>query len=96
MHVVLVRNEDFAWTNGESSIQEWKKPNADWIASFCRICGSPVPGKNDDQQMYVPAGSIVEGGEALQVSDHIFVDSRANWDVISDDGRCHAAAYRVD
>lgn len=91
--VIIVANDAFEWTGGEDSITSWAKPDADWEISFCRHCGSPVPGVNNADTMFVPAGLVTEGGEKLTVTDHIFVDSRAAWDEIGDCGRRHPAAY---
>lgn len=91
--VVVVDNDDFRWTHGEDLIATWKKPDADWQTWFCRICGSPLPGINDDLRMFVPAGLIVEGGELLEVKHHIWVDSKAAWDEIGGIGRLHPRAF---
>jgi len=91
--VVLVANESLRWLRGKELITTWKKPNADWQTWFCRQCGSPVPGSNDDTRMFVPAGAITDGGNHLKVAHHIFVDSKAVWDEIGDAGKQHAGAF---
>lgn len=91
--VLVVPNEVFAWTRGAAQVRTWKKPDADWQTWFCGDCGSPVPGQNDPQRMFIPAGSLTEGGEALAVQHHIWVDSKAHWDVIGDAGRQHPEAF---
>ena len=93
--VVVVNNDRFAWTGGEELVSSWKKPDADWEMWFCRRCGSPVPGVNDETQMFVPAGLISNGGENLAVAHHIWVDSRAVWDEIGDCGRRHPEAFEA-
>ncbi len=89
--VVIVDNDAFRWTRGESLITAWRKPDSHWQSRFCRTCGSPVPGPNDDQRMYVPAGLLTTSG--LAVAHHIWVDSRAAWDRIGDDGKQHPGAF---
>ncbi len=91
--VVIVDNEQFRWQRGEQYINHWQKPDSDWHMWFCRQCGSPLPGRNDESRMFVPAGTIVEGGESLQVKHHIWVDSKAPWDEIGDAGRQHPQAF---
>lgn len=91
--VLVIANEHFCWTAGEALISTWKKPGHDWQTWFCRNCGSQVPGANDAARMFIPAGSIVEGAEQLQVIHHIWVDSKAGWDVIGDGGRRHPGAF---
>ena len=92
--VVLVPNDKFRWVRGQEHIAQWSKPNANWETWFCRVCGSPVPGENDPAKMFVPAGSITHGGDALKVIHHIWVGSKAAWDEIGDAGQQHTEAFR--
>ena len=92
--VVVVPTERLRWIRGQDLISSWIKPGADWQTWFCRICGSPVPGDNNPGTVFVPAGSITEGGEKLRVAHHIWVDSRAVWDHIGDAGKQHPEAFR--
>ena len=92
--VVVTENASFRWTSGEDNVATWEKPDADWQTWFCRTCGSPLPGKNDEMRMFVPAGLIVEGDESLRVAHHIYVDSKAAWDEIGDSGVQHADGFR--
>ena len=79
--VVVIDNIDFQWIRGEELVTSWKKPDADWQTWFCRICGSPMPGINDESRMFVPAGLITDGGESLTVKHHIWVESKASFSV---------------
>ncbi len=91
--VVLVDKVAFRWTRGEEHIVTWTKPGSDWQTWFCPTCGSPLPGHNDAERMFVPAGLITEGGDRLRVGDHIWVNSKAAWDEIGDSGRRHPEHY---
>ncbi|HSG91670.1 MAG TPA: GFA family protein [Pseudomonadales bacterium] len=91
--VLVVDNETFRWTRGEDQVATWKKPDADWQCWFCRSCGSALPGANDASTTFVPAGLITQGGDALRVAHHVWVDSRAPWDQIGDAGVCHRQAF---
>ena len=91
--VVVIDNRDFHWIRGEELINTWHKPGHDWQTSFCQNCGSPLPSVNDESRMYVPAGLITEGGESLRVTHHIWVDSKAVWDVIGDSGKQHRESF---
>ncbi len=91
--VVVIDNNAFRWIRGEELITSWKKPDADWQTWFCRICGSPVPGINDESRMFVPAGLISDGGESLTVIHHVWVDSKAVWDEIGDSGQRYREAF---
>jgi hypothetical protein len=94
--VVVVPNERFRWVAGEGEIATWNKPDADWQTWFCRVCGSPVPGQNDPARLFIPAGALSEGTESLRVLHHIWVGSKAPWDVIGDDGMQHAEALSLE
>ena len=91
--VVVVDKSDFRWLRGKEHVTSWKKPDADWEIWFCRNCGSPVPGLNDESRMFVPAALITDGGGSLKVKHHIWVDSKAVWDEIGDAGRQHREAF---
>lgn len=94
MAVVVVPNDGFRWMRGQEHIATWTKPGTSWQTWFCGVCGSPVPGKNDPTRMFVPAGSLTQGGEALRVLHHLWVGSKAAWDEIGDDGKQHTEAFR--
>jgi hypothetical protein len=93
--VVVFPTDRFHWIQGQEHVATWRKPGTHWQTWFCRVCGAPVPGENDATRMFAPAGSITEGGEALEVIHHIWVGSKAAWDVIGDTGRQHSEAYRA-
>ncbi len=95
IEVVLVPQASFRWLRGEEMIATWQKPEGAWQTWFCRTCGGRVPGTNDEAYMFVPASSISHGGEMLRVAHHLFVDSKAPWHVIGDDGKQHPDSYRA-
>ena len=89
--VVLVDTDAFRWTRGEQHIATWRKSDADWQNWFCSICGSRVPGTNDESRMFVPAGLLPD--EQLRVVHHIFTDSKAALDEIGDAGKQHREGF---
>jgi len=91
--VVVVDKGAFHWTRGEERIATWTMPGTDWQKWFCPTCGSPLPGDNDPARMFIPAGLLDEGAEALVVIHHLWVDSRASWDEIGDGGKQHPTAF---
>ena len=93
--VVIVDNDAFRWTQGNNMIASWEKPGEEWHTSFCRVCGSSLPGVNDESRMYVPAGLITEGDESLKVAHHIWVESKAVWDEIGDSGKQHLQSFEA-
>ena len=80
--VSLVENEYFSWLSGQDSIRYWSKPGHDWHTQFCMICGSSLPGKNDENRMYIPVGTLKTGAESLRIKQHLFTDSKAQWEEI--------------
>lgn len=93
--VLVVDNSAFRWLRGEDHISRWSKPQGDWHAWFCRVCGSALPGPNDATRMFVPAGAISQGGENLEVAHHVWVGSKAVWDEIGDSGKQHREAFQA-
>ncbi|WP_370336148.1 GFA family protein [Parvularcula marina] len=93
--VVIIPNKDFRWLRGEELVSNWKKPDADWQSWFCKTCGSTLPGMNDPDTMFVPAGLLGEGGETLRVAHHIWVGSKAVWDEIGDSGKQHQNGFEA-
>lgn len=92
--VIVVANDAFRWVAGEELIGTWDKPQADWQSHFCTRCGSALPGSNDPERMFVPAGLIPDAQAArLDVAHHIWTHSKAGWDVIGDDGKQHPEAF---
>jgi hypothetical protein len=77
----------FRWLRGEDRVVDYALPGAERFGvAFCRRCGSGVPRASTVRQIVlVPAGSM-DGHPGRRVDAHIFVDSRASWDVIGDDG----------
>lgn len=92
--VVIVANADFRWSRGSEAVRIWKKPGADWEANFCGVCGSKVPGRNDPDHMFVPAGMLPRDLD-LSVDHRIFVGSKANWDVICDAAKQHSGPFQA-
>lgn len=92
--VAVVENAAFRWTRGNEHMATWKKPGTDWQVWFCRTCGSPVPGANDEARMFVPAGLFTRGDESLKVIHHIWVGSKAPWDEIGGGGKQHPEGFK--
>ena len=79
----LVAKNTFRWLTGESHYRTFLKDSG-YRVNFCSTCGSPVPNITSMSKnvIWIPAG-LLENDPALQVSHHIFVDSKAHWDVIA-------------
>lgn len=91
--VAIVSNDDLLWLEGHDFIKTWHKPNHDWQTSFCINCGSPLPGKNDEEASYVPVSLLDSGQGRLEVKHHLFVGSKPSWENISDNGVQHKNGF---
>ena len=91
--VAIVANENFQWVKGDECINYWSKPGHDWHTSFCKICGSSLPGKNDESMMYIPVGTLTSGYENLKVAHHLYVDSKANWEILTEGAKQHKDGF---
>ena len=73
------------WDSGEELVQKYE-PESGFKSHFCSRCGSPLPNLTAaDSAWWVPVG-LLEETEELQVAAHLFVGSRAAWDVIASSG----------
>lgn len=73
---IPVPGEQFSWISGADQISDYDR---------CKVCGSPAPYHNPQRNLYsIPAG-LMDDVEGLKVLDHIYVGSKASWDVIGDD-----------
>ncbi len=81
---MIVPLAQFRWLAGQDRVREYKTDTR--LAShFCTNCGSQVPGTHEEMQMAgVPAGGL-DADPGVPVGVHIFVGSKAAWDVIGDD-----------
>lgn len=91
--VSIVDSDKFIWTRGQDQIGNWSKPGHDWHTYFCKVCGSTLPGANDESHIYLPVGTITSGHENLKVAHHLYVNSKASWEEIGDTGKQHPEGY---
>lgn len=81
---LLMAVEGFEWITGENEISSYTTPGG-FKSDFCGTCGSPVPNLTRDGSKYwIPAG-LLEESDLLEVSVHVYVGSKASWDVIGGD-----------
>ena len=75
--------DDFAWTEGKELVKTYETASgAGWV--FCGECGSTLAGSDNGEVFGVTLGSV-EGDPGVRPEAHIFVGSKAVWDVITDD-----------
>ncbi len=51
-----------------------------------RTCGAHAPDANARKTAYVVPAGILDDDPSLVVGEHIFVGSKAHWEVLGDDG----------
>jgi hypothetical protein len=81
----IVELAQLRWNAGENLIHKYESDSG-FKSYFCSRCGSPLPNLTaHGTAWWVPAG-LLEQGAGLRVAAHVFVASRAPWDVVADVG----------
>jgi len=90
---VFFSADGFRWTRGADLVVDYALPGARFFGTaFCRRCGSDVPRVARERGIVnVPAGTL-DTDPGIAATAHIFVDSRADWDTLGDDGLPRFAA----
>jgi hypothetical protein len=80
-----VRSDDFHWISGEHLLTFFESSPGNH-RGFCRICGSPILTKFDDDRSVIslPLGAL-DDDPGIQPEMHVHVASKAAWFAISDD-----------
>ena len=77
--------DQFAWMRGGDQIREYVTESG-FKSHFCQTCGSPLPNlSSNDSAYWIPAGLLEDGGE-LELGAHLYLASRASWDVVAEVG----------
>ena len=73
------------FTRGQELVVTYKVPEARYFEhAFCRVCGSSMPRDSAERRIaVVPMGSL-DDDPGVRPEVHIYVGSRAAWDVITD------------
>jgi hypothetical protein len=74
--------DQFAWVSGENLLTTYESKTGAGI-QFCSKCGSTLCGINEGKVTGMTLGCI-EGDSNIEIGKHIFVGSKANWDIIPD------------
>ena len=86
---ILVKAENFKWKKGEHRITHFVGQSG-FISDFCSSCGSPLPNPWESRDGYwVPAGLLEDVGD-LKIVAHVYVDSKAGWDLVTNKAECFA------
>ena len=76
----VLDSEDFSWTEGEKLLAVYEA-GEEFGIQFCSQCGSTFGGTYKGKQSWVTLGCI-DGDPNIKLSKHIFVDSKAAWEII--------------
>jgi hypothetical protein len=79
--------EQFRLLAGEELVRVFRPADGGKVKAFCGECGSSLFGGDwpDGQEVSIRMGSFDDDPQ-IRPQAHVFVDSRAPWDVIPDDG----------
>lgn len=75
--------DSFSWVQGAALVKVYEVPSGGgWC--FCSNCGSTLAGTDKGVISSVTLGTV-EGDPGIRPECHIYVGSKANWDIIQDD-----------
>ena len=82
-----VPREGFRLLGGEELIRVWRPADGGAAKAFCVACGSSLFGGDwpDGDEVSVRLGSL-DDDPVIRPQFHTFVDSRAPWETLPDDG----------
>lgn len=85
--VFYATRDNFTWERGEELISRFFVLDGnEWHSVFCKTCGSPLPLDGQKSNMFfVPAGLLDDDPGGRGYAAHIFVDSKAAWEEITDE-----------
>ena len=78
----LVEPAEFEWLSGEEWLTSYIGEHGAGLR-FCNPCGSPLCGVDGGQVHGVTLG-CVNGDPKIEIGRHIFVGSKATWEVLPD------------
>ena len=91
----IVSADSFRWLSGKEKILSWVKDTG-YRSDFCSICGSPVPNPIRTSPYYwIPVGLLDNSEEQLEIAAHLFIGSKASWDIINHSGAQYETAPQL-
>lgn len=80
---LIIPRQQFQWARGKEQITSYTAASG-YRSDFCSNCGSPVPNPLDGRSEYwIPVG-LLTGNVQLKSGVHLYVGSKASWDIIPD------------
>lgn len=80
--VAFVDPKEFKWLSGESLLTSFIGEHG-YGLQFCKVCGSTLTTVHNGEVLQVTLG-CVNGEPDIEIGQHIFVGSKANWEVMPD------------
>ena len=78
----LVEASEFRWLSGIELLTTFRS-QVNFGFQFCKLCGSTLCGTYKDQVHGITLGCLNEDPK-IEIGKHIFVGSKASWEVIPD------------
>ena len=73
----------FRWITGEEGLRRYQS-SPSGFRTFCSVCGSAGPSTMPELGIAVAPAAAIEGELGIKPQSHIFVGSKAPWDLITD------------
>jgi hypothetical protein len=85
--MVRVPRAGFRLLSGEELIRVWRPPDGGAVKAFCSECGSSLFGAwwPEGEEISIRIGAL-DDDPGIRPQYHTYVDSRAPWDELPDDG----------
>ena len=83
---LIVALPGIGFVRGEELLTSYKPPDARTFTHvFCRVCGSSMPRLDENRGIAIVPIGAYDDDPGARPERHIFVDSKASWEEISDD-----------
>lgn len=76
---VFFNNAQLVWERGAANLTHYRLEHTRKQRVFCTTCGCPLPRKEGELQVVLPAGTLDEGIN-LEPTAHIFYKDRVSWE----------------
>lgn len=81
--VLMTAAKSFQWLSGEELVNTYSMQDG-WTSTFCKQCGCPLPmTAPNGKLLWIPIG-MLDDEPKVSVAEHIYVGSKASWEVIGD------------
>jgi hypothetical protein len=82
---VAVPLDGVRFLRGSELLTSYKAPDAKYFAhAFCKVCGASMPRFDQDRSFAIIPMGAFDDDPGVRPQAHIFVDSKASWDDITD------------